>query len=90
LSNDVCLVLSPEDKFPATNPCAFKVDEAVAASVTSAMMQSAGCSETRGQTPTAVWPNITGRYVKSATAKRVGRGGTILMFFVIVVVVTIN
>lgn len=90
LSDNVCLVLSLEDKFPTANPCAFKVDKAVAASVTSAMMQSAGCTETSGQTPAAVWPNITGTCVKSAAARRLGRGGTILMFFFISVVVTIN
>ncbi|OBT94541.1 hypothetical protein VE01_07279 [Pseudogymnoascus verrucosus] len=77
LSNDVCLVLCPEDKFPTANPCAFKVDKAVAASVASAMMQSAGCTKTLGQTPTAVWPNITGPCVKSAAAGRVGRGATL-------------
>jgi len=58
---DPCLMLSPEEEFPAGIPCAFEVDKAVAASVTSAMMQSAGCTETSGPTPTAIWPNITTR-----------------------------
>lgn len=55
-----CLILSPEDKFPLGNPCAFEVDEAVAASVTAEMMQSASCTMPSGSTPTGIWPNITG------------------------------
>ncbi|PGH14087.1 hypothetical protein AJ80_06091 [Polytolypa hystricis UAMH7299] len=77
-----CPIFHREDEDPPpADPCAFKIDGAVASSVTADMMYTAGCRRAGAtQTQTAVWPHITTScpYNPNSAAK-LDRRNTLLM-----------